>query len=60
MLVPNRKIVGAGYNAPIFITIKQGAYVRYTSIRIRRYLYIFSARTRVIPSPTTVSIALYS
>jgi hypothetical protein len=43
-----------------FIAIKQGAYVRCAYIRFRRYLYIFSARARVIPSPTAVPIALYS
>jgi hypothetical protein len=42
------------------IAIKQGACVRRAYIRFRRYLCIISARARVIPSPTTVSIALYS
>jgi hypothetical protein len=43
-----------------FIAIKQGAYVRYAYIGVRRYLCIFSARARVIPSLSAVPIALYS
>jgi hypothetical protein len=43
-----------------FIAIKQGAYVRRAYIRFRRYLYIFSARARVVPSPAAVPTAPYS
>jgi hypothetical protein len=43
-----------------FIAIKQGAYVRCAYIRFRRYLYIFSIRARVIPSPAAAPTALYS
>jgi hypothetical protein len=43
-----------------FIAIKQGAYVRCAYIRFRRYLCIFFARARVVPSPTAVPTALYS
>jgi hypothetical protein len=43
-----------------FIAIKQGAYVRCAYIRFRRYLCIFFARARVVPSPAAVPTALYS
>jgi hypothetical protein len=43
-----------------FIAIKQGTYVRRAYIRFRKYLCIFSARTRVMPSPAAAPTALYS
>jgi hypothetical protein len=43
-----------------FIAIKQGAYVRRAHIRFRRYLCIFFARARVMPSPAAVPTAPYS
>jgi hypothetical protein len=43
-----------------FIAIKQEAYIRRAYIRFRRYLCIFSARARVIPSSAAVPTALYS
>ena len=43
-----------------FIAIKQGACIRRAHIRFRRYLCIFSARARVMPSPATVPTAPYS
>jgi hypothetical protein len=43
-----------------FIAIKQGANIRRAHIRFRRYLCIFSARARVMPSPTAAPTPPYS
>jgi hypothetical protein len=43
-----------------FIAIKQGTYIRYACISFRRYLCIFFARARVVPSLSAVPTALYS
>ena len=40
-----------------FIAIKQGACVRCTYIRFKRYLYILFAYLSVMPSPAAVPIA---
>jgi len=43
-----------------FIAIKQRACIRRAHIRFRRYLCLFSARARVMPSPTTIPTTPYS